>query len=166
MQFTVAIGLGSNVGDRLQAMQQAVWHCADFLEGIKKSSLYESPALLPKGAPKDWDVPFYNAVIKGCTLLPPLELLKALQAIEQRMGRVKEGVWSPRVIDLDLILYGNELRAGPELTLPHAEMAKRDFVLLPLAELMPYWQHPQRNISVTHMLAELNQTAKKRLDKW
>lgn len=128
------IGLGSNLdqpveqlGRALQALQQlpdSRW--------VGASSLYCSPPLGPQDQPD-----FINAVACLDTLLPPLELLAALQAIEQQHQRVRLRHWGPRTLDLDLLLYGDQSLDLPQLTVPHPGLALRDFVLWPLAELEP-----------------------------
>ncbi|MCB1756273.1 MAG: 2-amino-4-hydroxy-6-hydroxymethyldihydropteridine diphosphokinase, partial [Gammaproteobacteria bacterium] len=96
-------------------------------------SLYRSSPMGPADQPD-----FINAVVKAVTGFSALDLLDRLQAIEQQMGRVRDGQrWGPRVIDLDLLLFGSETIATPRLTVPHYGLAERAFVLVPLAEINP-----------------------------
>ena len=129
---TAYIGLGSNLGDRLAYLRKAVSAlAARGLEVTAASSVYESDAL---GPPQ----PVYlNAVVSVSTSEPPRELLSALKAVEHDLGRHHTERWGPREIDLDLLLYGDELIDEPGLTVPHPEMTKRSFVLLPLLEIAP-----------------------------
>jgi len=130
---TVAyIGLGSNLGDRLGYLQAAVAALsARGLEPDGVSSVYESDAL---GPPQP---DYLNAVVSVSTWLSARELLEALKAIEAELGRQKTERWGPREIDLDLLLYGDEMLEEDGLTIPHPEMTKRSFVLMPLLEIAP-----------------------------
>jgi 2-amino-4-hydroxy-6-hydroxymethyldihydropteridine diphosphokinase len=126
------IGLGSNLGDRLGHLQAAVKALsARGLEPAAISSVYESDAL---GPPQP---DYLNAVVSVSTSLPPSELLEALKAIEGELGRRQGERWGPREIDLDLLLYGDEMLEEEGLSVPHPEMTKRSFVLLPLLEIAP-----------------------------
>lgn len=127
------VGLGANLGDRGQALAQAVQAMAQ-LPGTQVaavSSLYVS-------APVDAGGPDYlNAVVALQTRLAPLELLHALQAIELAAGRERPYRNAPRTLDLDVLLYADQSIATAELTVPHPRIAERAFVLQPLAELAP-----------------------------
>lgn len=138
----VAIGLGSNMGDRQANLVQAVEHLREVVEDVTLSSIVETPALLPEDAPQDWDKPFLNAALTGTTSLPAEQLLQRLQQIEQKLGRQKTGVWSPRSIDLDILLYGDSVIEQEALTVPHPHMLGRDFVMRPLCEIAADWVHP------------------------
>jgi len=129
------IGLGSN----LDGPGKQIETCFELLDGfrdtrlISHSSLYRSA---PFGGIEQPD--FVNAVAALLTRLPALELLAEMQAIERKRGRERGGVrWGPRVLDLDLLVYSNEIIDEPELTVPHPGIAERNFVLLPLRELAP-----------------------------
>ena len=129
---TAYIGLGSNLGDRLGHLQAAVKALsARGLEPSALSSVYESDAL---GPPQP---DYLNAVVSVSTSSTPRELLEALKAIEAELGRHHAERWGPREIDLDLLLYGDEMLEEDGLTVPHPEMTKRSFVLLPLLEIAP-----------------------------
>ncbi|MBT3196602.1 MAG: 2-amino-4-hydroxy-6-hydroxymethyldihydropteridine diphosphokinase, partial [Gammaproteobacteria bacterium] len=97
---------------------------------LATSSLYQSPPMGPQDQPD-----YINAVAKIDSQLEPLQLLQQLQQIEQQQGRVRKRHWGERTIDLDLLLYGDEVIDHPQLQLPHPGIAERVFVLLPLAEL-------------------------------
>ncbi len=142
----VYLGLGSNVGVRAAQLARAVRALEEHqdvrLNDITQSSIYETAALLPKDAPPEWNVPFFNQVISGYTLLSPEQLLTAIKSIELELGRQDRGHWGPREIDIDIISMGDRTIMSAHLTVPHAEMTSRAFVLVPLAEIAPEWVHP------------------------
>jgi 2-amino-4-hydroxy-6-hydroxymethyldihydropteridine diphosphokinase len=131
----VFIGLGGNLDDSLALLCSARLAIAA-LAGVREtafSSFYRSAPLGPPDQPD-----YVNAVMAVETSLPPRDLLKALQQIEQSHGRVRTGRrWGPRTLDLDILLYGEEQIHGEGLTVPHAGIAEREFVLYPLAEIAP-----------------------------
>ncbi|MEL0029116.1 MAG: 2-amino-4-hydroxy-6-hydroxymethyldihydropteridine diphosphokinase [Perlucidibaca sp.] len=134
-----AIGLGGNLGDApatlLRALAQLDAHPGITLRGC--SPLYRSVAIGPSGQPD-----YANAVACLETSLSPHELLDALQLIEHSEGRVRHLRWGARTLDLDLLLFGDQLIHDPRLTVPHAEMTARNFVLRPLADIAPDWLLP------------------------
>lgn len=135
------IGLGSNLENPRQQVSQALDELTAIPETIldAASSLYRSRALGPEGQPD-----YINAVARIKTLLAPLALLDALQAIENAHGRVREVRWGARTLDLDLLLYGNQEIRHKRLTIPHPEMHRRAFVLTPLHEIAPDLAIPGR----------------------
>ena len=127
------IGLGANLGDRARQIEAA---CVDIAALpmttlVARSALYASAPLDAPGGE------YLNAVARVRSALAPLELLRALQAIETRHGRVRPFAGAPRTLDLDLLLYGDLAVASDELTLPHPRLHERAFVLVPLAEIAP-----------------------------
>lgn len=129
----VYIGLGSNLGDSRQQLQQAMqaMHQLPQTRLVKASSLYSSAPLGPAGQPR-----YTNAVAWLETTLDPLELLALLQAIELEHGRERQGErWGPRTLDLDILLFGQQAIAHERLQVPHYHMHMRPFVLYPLAEV-------------------------------
>src|SRR5437899_12236563 len=153
MPHRTYIGIGSNLGDRKANALEAAERVAK-LPGTRlsrASSLYESE---PLGDAKTW---FVNSVIEIETEFPAEELLKRLKAIEKAMGGkpVKGKRWGSRVIDLDILLCNQEIVDKRSLKIPHPELHKRRFVLLPLAELAPHVVHPQLGQSVSALLATL-----------
>jgi 2-amino-4-hydroxy-6-hydroxymethyldihydropteridine diphosphokinase len=147
----VYIGIGSNLGDRRANTVEAVARVKELptTKIVRLSSLYESE---PLGDATTW---FVNSVIELDTELLPGQLLKKLQAIEAAMGRkrVKGKRWGSRVIDLDILLVDQDVIAKRELKVPHPEMHKRRFVLMPLAEVAPQVIHPGLGRSVSALLA-------------
>ena len=151
----VFIGLGSNLGNRLGHLRGAIAAIREVpgLTVVKMSSVYETEPVGNRDQPQ-----FINAVLEiGCELSPQ-ELLTALQRIERHMGRERHGKWQPRVIDLDIVFFGDLVLASPELTVPHPEAAGRAFVLEPLAELAPDFTDPVTRTTVAHLLAKLDRT--------
>ena len=132
--ITAYVGLGSNLGDRQSNLKIALseMRALPMIEVKQVSSLYESA---PVGMTEQPD--FLNAVAEVQTSLPALELLGVLLHIEKKMGRARTIRWGPRVIDLDLLLYGEQQIALPNLTVPHPRLRERAFVMVPLAELAP-----------------------------
>lgn len=128
----VYLSLGSNLGDKEDNLQKAVYLIGK-IPGIRiraKSSLYQTD---PVGyLDQDW---FLNAVLKVDTSLSPLELLDKTQGVETALGRKRLIHWGPRSIDIDILLYNQETILLPRLTVPHPEMHKRGFVLVPLNEI-------------------------------
>jgi 2-amino-4-hydroxy-6-hydroxymethyldihydropteridine diphosphokinase len=127
----IYIALGSNLGDRRANLQRALELMPPAIEVEVMSSIYETTPQAPAPPPA-----YYNAVCRVRTELRPEPLLAYLKQIEATMGRrPSPGVWAPRIIDLDLILYNDEVIETPALTVPHPRMREREFVLVPLAEI-------------------------------
>lgn len=141
-QTTVILGLGSNSGDREDYLRQATGLLSGLLAGMRASAVHETKALLPEGAPKEWDKPFLNMAVLGKTEMPPRQMLTALKAIEEKIGRKPSGKWGPREIDIDILAMGDVVMDTPSLSIPHPELLNRDFALLPLVELAPQWVYP------------------------
>ena len=149
---TAYIALGSNLGDRARALSTAVERLEALGKVLMRSSLYETEPVGYHHQPA-----FLNAVVALQTDLNPLSLLRALLAIEAEMGRdrsrsVPKG---PRTLDLDLLLMGDCVISGEELTLPHPALAQRRFVLAPLAEIAPQLQYPGSMQTIAQLLAQL-----------
>jgi 2-amino-4-hydroxy-6-hydroxymethyldihydropteridine diphosphokinase len=156
MPHRVHIGIGSNLGDRKANALEAMDRMSELTDTriVRASSLYESE---PLGDAKTW---FVNSVIELETEMLPDPLLKKLKAIEEAMGRkrVKGKRWGSRIIDLDILLYDQDVVSKKTLKIPHPEMHKRRFVLLPLAELAPQVIHPQLGQSISTLLATVKDT--------
>lgn len=155
----VILGLGTNQGDRFAALQTAVKKLKTHLKKVQCSGIYSSPALLLPNSPKEWEMEFLNMAVMGNTESKPEELLKICQQIETEMGRAKEHAkWSPRVIDIDILLYGDVTLQSKTLTIPHAELHNRAFALLPLLELKPDYLHT-KNLAENHGIKRIGHFA-------
>jgi 2-amino-4-hydroxy-6-hydroxymethyldihydropteridine diphosphokinase len=129
----IYIGMGSNLADPAEQLRSAVESLARLpqTELVGVSGFYQSDSLLP-GQPR-----YTNAVAALDSRLAPLELLDALQAIENGQGRQRLERWGPRTLDLDIVLFGDRMIDEPRLKVPHYHLQERAFVLYPLAELAP-----------------------------
>ena len=136
---SVAIGLGSNLGNKEQNIHHAVQYLSDFIEAINLSELVVSEAL--DCAP---DAPsFINAALIGQTHLSPQELLNKCMAVEQKMGRPAVRAYhADRIIDIDILLFDSMVIDKQSLSIPHPEMHLRDFVMKPLSMIAPGWSIP------------------------
>ncbi len=125
------LALGSNLGDRLANLRGAVELLAkrDGIEVVRSSRVYETE---PVGPPQP---AYLNAVIEVATTLSPTELLRASQAVEEALGRVRTERWGPRTIDVDILTFDEVEVTEPDLVIPHPRMHERGFVLVPLGEL-------------------------------
>ena len=147
--ITVYIALGSNLGEREENLRTALLHFPEVGVRIKRvSSVYETEPV--DFLEQDW---FLNAALEGQTELDGLDLLRALRLVESQMGSRKAFPKGPRLMDLDILLYGNEAIDTPELQVPHPRMLERKFVLVPLAEIAPTLRHPTWKSGVTQFLA-------------
>jgi 2-amino-4-hydroxy-6-hydroxymethyldihydropteridine diphosphokinase len=150
------LGLGSNLGDPQENLTRAIalLRAAPGIENVVVSRpLKTSPIGGPAGQSE-----FLNAAARLSTSLSAIELLDALQAIESQLGRVRDEHWGPRMIDLDLLLFGEEIIDTPRLVVPHPRLATRKFALAPAIEVAAEMRHPQIGWTIGELLAHL-QTA-------
>lgn len=145
----VFVGLGSNLGDRVANLREAVRRIGAVMEVERVSNLYVAA---PLGYVRD-DA-FINAVVQGTADVKPLEFLRSLKQIERAMGRRIGVEFGPRPIDLDILLFGATQMQSRELTIPHPRLAQRAFVLKPLAELAPNLMHPVLYYTVAQLLQD------------
>ncbi|MEO1095744.1 MAG: 2-amino-4-hydroxy-6-hydroxymethyldihydropteridine diphosphokinase [Cyanobacteria bacterium J06638_28] len=133
-----AIAMGSNLGSSLANLQGAIaqLHQHPQIRVVACSSCYRTA---PVGPPQP---DYLNACVLLQTSLAPRALLQTLLAIEAEAGRIRRERWGPRLLDLDLLLFGNQVLAIPDLQIPHPRMHERAFVLVPLAEIAGHWEHP------------------------
>ncbi|MES3037343.1 MAG: dihydropteroate synthase [Bdellovibrionota bacterium] len=150
------IGLGSNVGEKLANLERAAQALRSLsTDGFRASPVYESAALVPERAPESWHAPFLNAVAEIDWDGTPAELLKKLKDIESQLGRTPAERWAPRIIDLDILLFGNETVKQENLIIPHPGIWERSFVLNPLKDLIPTFQIPGRIQTILSRAREL-----------
>ena len=138
---TIYLSLGSNIGDRKKNIARAMDALSQHgMRVLRSSALYETEPVEMTDQP--W---FLNCVVEAETDLPPPELMEALLAIEREMGRERLIPKGPRLIDVDILLYGSEIVRTGKVEIPHPRMAERRFVLAPLAEIAPDLRHPVLN---------------------
>jgi len=155
------IALGCNLGDRLANLSSALkaLKIHPDCNAVNCSSVYESEPMGPQDQPD-----YLNAVVGLQTGLAALDLLRELQKIEHLHGRVRTGErWGPRTLDLDLLLYADDIIDLPDLSVPHPGIAERLFVLLPLAELAPDFIVPNKG-TVSELLDQCRQSGIRRLN--
>ena len=133
----IFLGIGSNLGSRKNNITCALEELSTICSIEKISPVYETAALLPQEASPQWNMPFLNLAVQIEFSGDPLSLLNHLKAIEKKLGRKDRQKWSPRSIDLDILLCENQRLSFPELKVPHPEMEKRAFVLDPLKDILP-----------------------------
>ena len=149
---TAYIALGSNMGDSKNFLDFAV----EKLRQRKDSKVIQVADYLvtkPYGGVEQDD--FLNSALEMKTLLSPEELLDWLHEIEQEAGRERKIHWGPRTLDLDILLYDNEIIDTPDLHIPHIDMQRRDFVLVPMAQIAPWKRHPVLNLTMEQLKAQL-----------
>jgi 2-amino-4-hydroxy-6-hydroxymethyldihydropteridine diphosphokinase len=148
------MGLGSNLNDRLANIHEALRRLDKHprISVVKVSSLYETKPVGVTRQPL-----FLNAVARLSTPLDPDALLTVFQSVERSMGRRKTVPWGPRCIDLDLLLYDDSIVEESRLKVPHPELARRAFVLVPLAEIAPHAVDPRSGRCVAQLLSALEE---------
>ena len=148
----VFLGLGSNIGDRLDRISSAARRLGA-LPGIRMRQMAPIIETEPVGGPVGQD-PYLNTVVRIDTDLEPLALLDRCQAVERQLGRLPSPQrWAPRPIDLDILFYGDRVVNDPRLTIPHPRLQERWFVLEPLAQLAPELVHPLLHRCVADLFA-------------
>ncbi|OGL43560.1 MAG: 2-amino-4-hydroxy-6-hydroxymethyldihydropteridine diphosphokinase [Candidatus Schekmanbacteria bacterium RBG_16_38_10] len=133
------ISIGSNLGDRTYFINTAINYltASKNITILRQSSIYETEPEGKIDQPK-----FLNCIVELETKYTSIELLHKLQEIENKLGRVRAERWGPRTLDMDILFYGNEIVDCEKLTIPHPLIAERRFVLEPLSELIPDFEHP------------------------
>ncbi len=151
----VYVGLGSNLGDREALVFQAIAMLGALsqINVVRRAGIYETEPVGRQDQP--W---FVNTVVEIETSLGPETLLTQTQEIETRLGRQRRAQWGPREIDLDILLYGDRVMNTSQLTLPHPELHRRRFVLVPLCELAPDLIHPVLKRPLRELLSALHGT--------
>lgn len=152
---TAYIGFGSNLGD-LYANCRRAQSCLAAIAGVtctRVSPLYHSEPLTRDGDEQPW---YLNGVFEIETGLVPFELLAALKAIEKLMGRGRRKKWAPRVVDLDILFYGDAIYQDANVRVPHGGIPNRRFVLAPLCDLNPEFVHPEFGLTMRELLVASN----------
>ncbi len=160
----IFLGLGSNLhskyGDRFTNINLAISSLEAYgIKVIKKSSFYKTPSYPDKKNPK-----FINVVILVKTNLPPIDLMSILIFIEEKLERKRFKKNDPRTCDIDIIDYNSQILNlkynNLDFTLPHKELTSRNFVLFPLQEIFPMWEHPKTKESISNLIQKLNEEDK------
>lgn len=140
----IILGLGTNIGDRRKNLEKAIVQISqNLLTNLEQSEIYETQAMLKENSPKSWNKPFLNMAVKGDCNISPFKVLEKIKQIETLLGREKiHEVWSPRIIDIDIIAIDDICINTKELTVPHKLTCQRDFVLKPLCDIAPDWTYP------------------------
>ncbi len=141
---TIYLGLGSNLGDRDANLKKALAALAPEISVTKASKTYETEPMYVTDQPR-----FLNMVCEATTELSATDVFKKIQAIEKEMGEHAHN--QPRVIDIDMLFYGNDIVDTPELTVPHPKIAERRFVLEPMADIAPYFVHPVLHVTIREL---------------
>ncbi len=146
----VFLALGSNLGDREANLEAAIAALPPDVSVLDRSPIYETDPRYILDQP-----PFLNMALRGRTRLDAVALLGRLKSIERELGRTPTVRFGPRIIDLDIIFFGDAVIRTPDLAVPHPALAERAFVLRPLADIAPDKRHPETRRTVRDMLAEL-----------
>ena len=165
----VYLGIGSNLsseyGDRFFNINLSISYLESYgIKTIKMSSFYETPSYPNKNNPK-----FINVVIEVDTKLPPEDLASVLLYVEQKMGRTRVKKNDPRICDIDILDYNNQVinfnYGGSDFVVPHKELKNRNFVLFPLIEICPNWIHPDNKQNIDTLINNLSKEDRKSILK-
>ena len=145
---TVFLGIGSNMGDLELNLNKSIegLYSSNKIRNIEKSSFISNPAW---GVEDQAD--FLNGVVKIDTIMKVHELLYYIKNLEKDLGRKETYRWGPRIIDIDILFYGNLVYQDEKLIIPHPQISNRDFVLLPMKEIAPHFIHPVKRLSIEEL---------------
>lgn len=156
----VFLSLGSNLNQPVRQLKKACHLIETRIAGIQAaSSIYKTQAWGHLEQPD-----YFNQVVCIASTRPASRILELLLQIESFMGRIRQGIWEPRIIDLDILFYGREIIKTPKLIIPHPRLHERLFNLVPLAEIAPNWIHPGLKKTVAELLMECKDKLK--VKKW
>lgn len=153
MAHTIFLSMGSNLGDRLTNLQDAIRSLPPNIQLLSQSQIYETE---PWGYTEQ--PAFLNLVIKANTELSPKNVLTFIKDIEVALGRKATFRYGPRLIDLDILLYDDLVLNSPGLTIPHPRLCDRGFVLIPLSEIAPDFTHPGNRKTIQQLLSTIDTT--------
>lgn len=155
--YSVFLGLGSNLGEREKFLNRAVAELKsdDGVKIVWASSVYESEPFDKTDQPK-----FLNAAIEIETQFSPVELVEVIKRVELNLGRTSNERWGPREIDIDILLYDGLVYEDDSLHVPHAGLAERKFVLIPLKEIAPDLVHPVNGMTITELAQACKDTGR------
>ena len=159
---TIYLALGSNLGDRMGNLMSAVERLSQKMTIKKVSSVYETKPAYYEEQPL-----YLNTVLSAVTELEPYDLLRFLKGIETELGRKTSFRNAPRIIDIDVLFYGDRIIQTPELAIPHPRLVERAFVLVPLTEIAPGLVHPVIRKKISKLLAEVKDVnGVRKFGKW
>ena len=150
-EVSVYLGLGSNLGDREANLRRALQDLTPSITLVKSSSIYETEPWGYKEQPQ-----FLNCACNVLTQLSPQELIDAIKKVERAIGRQPTFPYGPRIIDVDILLYGDLLIDEESLVVPHPRLSQRAFVLIPLVELSPDLVHPRLGLTLSELLERVD----------
>src|SRR5581483_4145004 len=154
----IFLALGSNLGNRLENLHNAVKHLAPFAQISRASSIYETEPWGITEQPR-----FLNMVVESETTLAPDELLGVVKTVERNLGRTETIRYGPRMIDIDILFYDDVIYKSGTLEIPHPRLSERRFVLVPLNDIAPDLLHPSMRVTVRELHARLPDTGDVRL---
>jgi 2-amino-4-hydroxy-6-hydroxymethyldihydropteridine diphosphokinase len=154
----VYLGLGANLGQRLANLRAAVSALSPLVTVLAESPIYETPAWGAENQPG-----FLNMAVKAETALTPPELLDHVKQIEGDLGRTPTYHWGPRLIDIDILFYDDLIVDRADLVIPHPQLHKRPFVLVPLETIGGDVLHPALDMSVVELLKHVDTTGVRRI---
>ena len=149
---TIYLGLGSNLGDREANLRRALAALAPEINVTKVSPTYETEPMYVMDQPK-----YLNAVCGATTEISPPNILRKIKETEKEMGEHAHN--EPRIIDIDLLFYGNEIVRTPELVIPHPKISERAFVLMPLSDIAPDFVHPVLGSTIAELRDALGEVS-------